>query len=42
MVGIKGLDLAELFFDEFGLPALKEHYPGLVDRISAGLIEEAL
>jgi hypothetical protein len=35
---VKGLDLAERFFDEFGLPALKEHYPGWVDRVSAGLI----
>jgi hypothetical protein len=38
MVGVKGLDLAELFFAEFGLPALKENYPRLVDRVSAGLV----
>jgi hypothetical protein len=35
---VKGLDLAERFFDEYGLPALKEHYPNWVDRVSAGLI----
>ena len=35
---MKGLDLAERFFDEYGLPALKEHYPEMVDRVSAGLI----
>ena len=35
---MKGLDLAEIFFDRFGLPAIKEHFPEMVDRISAGLI----
>lgn len=35
---MKGLDLAELFFNEFGLPAIKEHFPEVVVRISAGRI----
>ena len=35
---MKGLDLAELFFNRFGLPAIKEHFPEVVVRISAGLV----
>jgi hypothetical protein len=35
---MKGLDIAELFFAEFGLPALKQRYPELADRVSAGLM----
>jgi hypothetical protein len=35
---VQGLDLAELFFVEFGLPALNEHFPRMVERVSAGLI----
>jgi len=35
---MKGLEISELFFYEFGLPAIKEHFPEIVDHISAGLI----
>lgn len=35
---MKGLDLAEAFFNEFGLPAIREHFPELADRIGAGLL----
>jgi len=35
---LKGLEISELFFNEFGLPAIKEHFPEIVECISAGLI----
>ena len=35
---LKGPEISELFFNEFGLPAIKEHFPEIVDHISAGLI----
>ena len=35
---MNALDLAEPFFNEFGLPALKEHFPEIVDRVAAGLL----
>ena len=35
---MKGLGVAEKFFDRFGLPAIREHFPEMVGRISAGLI----
>lgn len=35
---LKGLEISELFFNEFGLPAIKKYYPDIVDCISAGLI----
>lgn len=36
----KGIAIAEAFFTEFGLPAIHQHFPELVDRISAGLLGE--
>jgi len=36
----KGIAIAEVFFTEFGLPAIRQHFPELVDRISAGLLGE--
>ncbi|HOE17237.1 MAG TPA: hypothetical protein PLX02_05685 [Syntrophorhabdaceae bacterium] len=36
----KGITIAEMFFMEFGLPALQKHFPELVDRTSAGLLGE--
>jgi hypothetical protein len=35
---MQGLDLAELFFAEYGLPAIEAHFPSIVERVSAGLI----
>ena len=35
-----GIAIAEAFFTEFGLPTLHQHFPELVDRISAGLLGE--
>jgi len=34
---MKGLELAEAFFNQFGLPALKQHFPDLAERAAAGL-----
>jgi hypothetical protein len=36
----KGLAIAEAFFEEFGLPTLHQHFPELINRISAGLLGE--
>lgn len=36
----KGIAVAEVFFTEFGLPALHQHFPELIDRASAGLLGE--
>jgi len=35
---MKGLELAEAFFNQFGLPALKQHFPDLAERAAAGLL----
>ena len=35
---MKGLEIAELFFNRFGLPTIKEHFPEMVHLVSAGLI----
>ena len=35
---MKGLEVAEAFFNEFGLPAIREHFPEIADRVSAGLV----
>jgi hypothetical protein len=35
---MKGLDLAEAFFLEFGLPAMRQHFPAVADSFSAGLL----
>ncbi|MBQ6603518.1 MAG: DUF4037 domain-containing protein [Eubacterium sp.] len=37
---MKGLELAEAFFAEKGLPMLQEKFPHLLDRITAGLVGE--
>lgn len=34
---MKGLDLAQAYFHEFGLPMLKRRFPGFLSRIAAGL-----
>lgn len=34
---MKGLDLAQAYFHEFGLPMLTRRFPGVVPRIAAGL-----
>ena len=36
---VKGLGLAELFFERFGLPALREHFSHVADRTAAGYID---
>ena len=36
----KGIAIAETFFKEFGLPTLQQHYPELVNQVSAGLLGE--
>ncbi len=35
---MKGAHLAEAFFNEFGLAALRRDFPEIVDRVSAGLV----
>ena len=35
---MKALELSKAFFKEFGLPAIKQHYPGMVRRVSAGYL----
>ena len=37
---MKGLDLAKAFFEEEGLPMLREKFPDKVGRIAAGLVGE--
>lgn len=34
---MEGVDVAELFFDRFGLPTIEEHFPEMMNRVSAGL-----
>ncbi len=35
-----GIDIAETFFKEFGLPTINRHFPEIKNRISAGLLGE--
>jgi len=35
---MKGLELAELFFESFGLPVVRKQFPEMLDKVSAGLI----
>lgn len=35
---MKGLELSERYFSEYGLPMLKAEFPGLLPRIAAGLL----
>ena len=35
---MNGIELSKKFFFEAGLPLLQERYPGLVDRVAAGLV----
>ena len=35
---MRGMEIAKRFFEQFGLPAMEEHFPGLKDRAGAGLI----
>lgn len=37
MKGIKGIELSEAFYKEFGEPMLKTEFPELLDRIAVGL-----
>ena len=34
---MKGLEIARAYFDEFGMPMLRERFPDLLDRIAAGV-----
>jgi hypothetical protein len=36
--GLNGIEVAELFFEEFGLPTIKRHFPDMIGRVSAGLL----
>lgn len=35
---MKGLELSRKYFEEYGLPMLKEQFPDLLDKIAAGLM----
>jgi hypothetical protein len=35
---VQGLDLSELFFEEYGLPAIRAHFDRIAERASAGLV----
>ena len=37
MIGLKGLELCRLYYEEVGAPALKERFPELMGRAAAGL-----
>ena len=38
MITVKGLEISRQYFEEFGLPMLREQFPEWADRIAAGLI----
>ena len=35
---MKGLDISRKYFEEYGLPMLREQFPAWADRVAAGLI----
>ena len=35
---LKGLDLAEAYYRQYGEPMLREQFPELADKVAAGLI----
>jgi len=37
-MSVKGVDLSRRYFQKVGLPALRQHFPGWVDRVACGLI----
>ncbi|NLE10959.1 MAG: DUF4037 domain-containing protein [Actinobacteria bacterium] len=37
---MKGLELAERYYEEYGRPLLAQHFPGYENRIAAGLVGE--
>ena len=34
---MKGLEISRMFFEEWGLPYMREHFPLIEDKVAAGL-----
>ena len=39
---MKGLELSEAFYNEYGKPMLEKEFPTLLPRVAVGLVGEAM